>query len=794
MNWIKVALRNAMKNKILSFAKLFGITLAFAVILFSSAYVYYETSFDKMIPDHEKIYRVIMYGQIGGSAEDFAVTSSEMAYALEQEIPEIKKAIRVKPMDNSNISFEENAMYTQRLWHTDSGFFDFFGLPIKKAMENPLAAENYITISESLANQLFGSADNALQKNVFLRGQEATVTGVFSDLPPNFHIQTDIIQSIQKQGEDSHWGSQSHYTYLKTVEPVKDPDPLNFKITKLTYTHYHDDIDGASAETWDDLRYDESNFIFFRLEPLTDIHFSQHKFDPAITANKTYVYGAIILSLLVLIISSLNYVNLTLANLTTRLKEIGIRKTIGAYNQHITSQFLKESILFWVLGFALALLLYQSAGKSLLNYLGLEIGLAGRQMIQLISFVFTFLLIFNLIAIFLPIQYTANKNVLTLLKVKSIAKGRFSFKTGFLFIQFVLSALIVLSAIVVQKQVTYLVNKDRGYNTENVLVLHLWELDENKRESFINQLKSHQAIKNVASSSTYFGADPGMNSAYFEAENEENFFHTSMLAVDDAFAETFDFRMNQGRFFQKDMKTDDKAIVINQAAADAYKGNGQLLNNQLVMNDENYQIIGIVGDFNYRSLHHIIQPLVIYRVQNMGNIYVKVDNEQVNEAIKLIQNQWQEYNISRPFDYEFHEQVIAGQYNKDQQAKKLLLILSLISIAIACVGLYAISLFSMIRKTKEIGIRKVNGASFKNILIMLNLEFTKWVILAFIIAIPLAVWGMQSWLQDFAYKTVLHWWIFMLVGLAMLVISLITISWQSWQAARKNPVEALRSE
>lgn len=360
--------------------------------------------------------------------------------------------------------------------------------------------------------------------------------------------------------------------------------------------------------------------------------------------------------------------------------------------------------------------------------------------------------------------------------------------------QFSLSALIVLSAIVVEKQVSFLVNKDRGYQTENVIIFHLWDLDQSKRESFINQLKTNAAVKSVATSSNYFGMDPSMNSAYFEAETDENYFHTSMLAVDDAFANTFDFNMIKGRFFHKDMQGDDKAIVINQAAARAYKGDGELLNNQLVMNGEVYQIAGIVGDFNYRSLHHMIQPLVLHRVQNMGYVYVKITKEKVAEVVNLLQKQWQEYSISRPFDYEFHEQVIAEQYLKDQQAKKLLQILSLISIAIACVGLYAISLFTMIRKTKEIGIRKVNGASFNNILLMLNLEFTRWVMIAFLVAVPFAWWGMQSWLHEFAYKTTLPWWIFLLVGLGMLLISLITISFQSWKTARKNPVEALRSE
>ncbi|MGK7397494.1 MAG: ABC transporter permease [Candidatus Cyclobacteriaceae bacterium M3_2C_046] len=795
MNWIKVALRNALKHKIQSFAKLFGISIAFAVIIFSTSYVYYETSFDKMVPDRHKIFRVIMYGEINGSSEDFAVTSSQMAYSMVQEIPEIKQAIRVKPTGNSSLAFEDHVIYDNKHWYADSGFFEFFSLPLRKAQDHPLAAPDQITISESLAQKLFKSADNALNKTALVRGQEVKIAGVFKDFPANFHIQTDIIQSIEKINPDQFdWGSQSFYTYFKSHDAEVQLERLNFKLTKLVYSYHNEDIDGSNAKNWEDLKGDDNNYVFFRAEPLTAIHFSQHKFDPAITASKTYVYGAIILSLLVLIISSLNYVNLTLANLTTRLREIGVRKTIGALNHHITRQFLQESILFWIIGFGLAILIYQSAGTMLARYLDLHIDISEQEVLKLMAVTLILLVVFNLLTIYFPIRYITQSNILNLLKAKNRTSKRFSTRTMLLFIQFGLSALIITSAIVVEKQVSYLLNKERGYNPDHVIMLSLWELDQEKRKSFKHQLEAHSAVKNVATSGNYFGQDPSMNSAYFEAETDENYFHTSILKVDDAFAATFDFDITEGRFFQKNMSRDEKAVVINQAASRAYQGSGELINNQLILDGEIYQIIGIVKDFNFRSLYHRIQPLVMTRVENMEHLYIKTDQDKVKDVVNLLQEQWQAFGISRPLDYELHQQVIAYHYNKDQQAKKLLLILSFISIVIAAVGLYAISLFTILRKTKEIGIRKVNGASFKNIMVMLNLEFTKWVMLAYIMAMPLTWYVMYTWLQNFAYKTSIQWWVFALAGAGMLLISLFTVSWQSWKAARKNPVDALRSE
>jgi putative ABC transport system permease protein len=225
-----------------------------------------------------------------------------------------------------------------------------------------------------------------------------------------------------------------------------------------------------------------------------------------------------------------------------------------------------------------------------------------------------------------------------------------------------------------------------------------------------------------------------------------------------------------------------------------YTGSGSLVGTNVIVGEKTYQVIGIANDFNFRSLHHKIEPLVITRIENFGNIFVKVRNAQIPEVLSTIQNLWTEFKIDFPLNYKFHDEVLAQHYAKDQQAKKLLLLLSIISIVIACVGLYAISLFTIIRKTKEIGIRKVNGAKVTEVMTLLNKDFVKWVAIAFVIATPIAYYAMNKWLENFAYKTTLSWWIFALAGLLALGIALLTVSWQSWRAATRNPVEALRYE
>lgn len=338
-----------------------------------------------------------------------------------------------------------------------------------------------------------------------------------------------------------------------------------------------------------------------------------------------------------------------------------------------------------------------------------------------------------------------------------------------------------------------MVNKDRGYNLENVLTLVMWQMHPQTRQSMLEELNTYDAIQSVSTSDRYFGEELGMTSAYFETVEDINYFHTSLLPVDPGFMSTFGLDMKEGRFFERDRKTDSTAAILNETALAYYQG-GSMIGKELIIGGDTYHVIGIVKDFNYRSMHYPIEPLVMTYIENFGNVYIKIADDKIPEALEVLQNLWRKYEIGFPLNYAFHSDVLAVPYRNDQQAKKLLLVLSLISIAIACVGLYAISFFSIVKRTKEIGIRKVNGARVSEMLAMLNRDFVKWVGIAFIIATPIAWYIMDKWLENFAYRTGLSWWVFALAGMLILGIALLTVSWQSYRAASRNPVEALRYE
>lgn len=793
---LKSAIRNAKKNSVLTFAKLFGISISFAVILFSAGYVFFETSYDKFLPDYDRTYLCLMEGKLNNSDVDFAVTSPIMGPIIVNEIPEIEEATRMTTRGDANLFFEDKVIEMGQLLFADSNFFSFFNLPVQKVTNSPFETENNIAIAKSIAINHFGSVEQALNKVVGLRGDDCTITAVFDDFPKNFHLQYKLIQSIDKSNpHEIGWDSQSYYTYIKTKSNEINIDDLNFKLTKCVYTHdTNNEIDGANATCWADLTPNNENYIHYSVEPIKKVHFSNHKFNIAQTSNKIYVFGAIILSLLVLLISSVNYVNLTIANITTRYKEIGIRKTNGAGNNQVAFQFLNESVIFWIIGFILAVGIYYLGALPLANYLQLTIELSTAEFIKILVFLFVSLVAFNLLTNTFPIFFISNKKILNLVKEDTSGKKHFSVKSSFVLFQFALSAFIILSSVIVQKQVNYMVSNDRGYNGENVIMLSLWALDENKREAFVNELSSNAAITDVSTSYSYFGSDPSMNGAFFESYSDENFFHTSTLAVDAAFANTFDMQMLAGRFFENNKTTDFESAIINKAALKEYDGTESIIGKRLIYNGNYYNIIGVIDNFNYRSLHHKVLPLIFVLAENCPITFIKTNQNQVVNVLTFLEKQWEEFNVPGVFDYELHDAVVAQAYQKDQQAKKLMMLLSVISIVIACVGLYAISFFTIIKRTKEIGIRKVNGAKNTEVVALLTKDFATWVIAAFILASPVAYFVMIKWLENFAFKTALSWWIFALAGLVALGIALLTISWQSWKAARRNPVEALRYE
>lgn len=793
---IKIAIRNARKNSVMTFAKLFGLTLSFAVIIFAGVYAYYETSFDNFYTDSDRIYRVIMYGKLDGRPVDMAVTTAAMGKSMVDGLPEVKERNRIKPQGNAVFVKDDQSFKGQGYFLADTNFFKFWGITITTNRENALEAVDNIVVAKSFAEKYFQTADKALEHSVKMNGKDCIITGVFDDFPNNSHLQGEVIGSIEfADAPEDQWGSENLQTYFKSHQALTDLDDFTFKITQMVYRHRENSFDLDTAKSLSDLKFADETYLFYRAEPLKEIHFGKHRFDNAKTSNKIYVYGAIVLALLVLVISSVNYINLSVANIISRNKEIAVRKTNGAHQNQLIYQFIIETLMFWLVSLAAALLLYFVAGRFLLTYLGLQLDLSGFEMIKITGILILGLLVINLLSNIWPVITAAKKGAVSLLGSEQSRKKKLTFSNAFVIVQFSISALIILSAILVNKQIDFMVKKDRGYDPDNVLMVTLWDLDGNKRKAFVEELRNDPNINSVTTSDIYFGEDPAMNSCFFDVVQEENYFHTSHMNTDPDFVKTFDIEMVEGRFFSNDFSKEQDKIVVNETVANEYGKDKSIIGKTIFYGGgDPYEVIGVINDFNYRSLHHKMAPLVIRRQDNMGNISVKVNQSKSEYAVNLLKNKWEEYHIKDNFNYTFHDQVLASQYEKDRQARKMMLFLSFISIIIACTGLYAISNYTIQQKTKEVAIRKINGATVLSLVNKMSKQFVILVGVSFVLVIPLSIYLLQKWLENFAYQTSLNAWLF-LVSLGILVlVSILAISIHVIRAATRNPVEALRYE
>ena len=799
--------KNTFNSSVLSFTKLFGISLSFAVILLVASYVRYETSFDKFFKEEDKIFRVYIKGSIKGRDINGAVTSAPMAQGARKEIPEIADAIAIKPQGGRVYTVNlKDFISEDGLMLADTNFFSFFNLEIISTTLDPINAKNDITLSESLARKLFGSSNLALNQQVKIKNgdkfDDFIVTGIFKDFPDNCHFKCTAVANISNFTDfNSNWGSQNFFTFIKTCSSVVNQKLLDFKLTQLVYLHspLPEGKDVKNARSFDDLKYADDTYLYYLTEKLTDIHFSSHKFDYAATTNKTYIYGAITLALMVLLISAVNYVNLTIANFSVRAKEFGIRKTNGACTKDVIIQFFSESLLFWTIGFLISLFIYYMSKDYIETYLGFDIRLSTIETIKVVIKCFVGLILFNLLINALPIIAYSKNTVISLSKIgKSSSSSKGYIRNGFLLIQFFISSMVILCTLIVHKQIKYSNTKYLGYDYKNVLVLDNGGIPSNMSKELIDIIKNNVNISSISTCDRYFGGeDPGMNAFYFETTAEENYFHASFISVNSEFIKTLNIQLSQGRFFEKDRKADEMTAVLNETAAREYTKKDSLLGKYLMFGNDpstKFQIIGVLKDFNFRSIHNPIEPLVILNREIYNFLYLKVNENKIAEAKMAIQSSFKELSISSPPDYSFLDEVLARSYIKDKKAMKLLMFIAIISILISCFGLYAIVYFNLSRKVKEIGIRKINGAKVTEVMTMINKGFFKWIFIAFILACPVAWYLMHKWLQNFAYKTELSWGIFALAGFLTLGIALITMSWQSWRAATRNPLEALRYE
>ena len=791
-NNIKIAFRSLLRHKAFSFINILGLAVGISACFLIYLYVTFETSYDNFHSKADRIYRVISDVKTPTETIKSSYITSPVAPNLKKDFPEIEDAVRIAPdgflVKKGNVKFQE-----QKSVLADSTLFNVFDFPLiagnkKTALIEPMS----VVISQTAAKKYFGNT-NPMGQEVQLTGAaiNAKITGVMKDIPKNSQIEADMIVSVSSwkpiYGQpisDSEWTNHTNYTYI-LVKPNTNVKALEAKFPAFQEFHH-----GAEAKK---LQMQD----YLSLEPLRDVYLKSKR-DGFITGNINNVYIFSAISVFILLIACVNFINLTTARSAERAKEVGIRKVVGAVRFQLARQFISESIIICLIAFVLSIVLSvialplfnQLAGKEISNSIF-------NNPLHIVS-LFVLSVFIGLIAGFYP------SLVLSSFKPVSVLKGRFSTGTRGLILrkslvvfQFTISIVLIAATIIVYRQLNYMRSQSLGFSKEQTVIINT-NFDKSK-DAFKQSLSSIPGVVSSTFSSHVPGG--GSNSAYSEVENKKGEMQKSNLDlyfVDFDYVKQYDLKLAAGRTFSKDFPTDStQAMVINEAASKmlGYSTPQEAVGRKFDQWGRKGQIIGVLKDFHYKSLQQNIPPLVMrFEPWGLGMISIKVAASNLPQTLKAIGDKWGQMIPNRPFEYNFLDEFFDRQYRAEDHFGNLFFNFAVLAIFISCLGLLGLSSYSTMQRTKEIGIRKVLGANVSSIVNLLSIEFIKLVLIALVIAAPIAWFGMDKWLRDFAYRTNISWWIFGLAGLVSVLIAFSTISYQAIKAAIANPVKSLRTE
>jgi len=803
-NYLKTAIRNLLRYKGFTIINISSLTIGIIGCLVIGLFVWDEWQYDKNIPGGENVYRVYEQRKDNDNITYAAISAPAFATFLKRTYPEVDTTTRIlMSIDKFLMEAGEKRNYEEKGWFVESSFFEMFSLQFSKGdPATALTEPKTVVLTEDLAKKYFG-AEDPINKTIYIDKDTLAIKGVLAKLPEHFHLDFNYLMSLPTAGipkeRMERWTWHQFYTYVK-LEPGANVQQLQDKFQ----AH-------MKKEIFPTLTQAGSTFLPF-FQPLKDIHLQSADFiyDNAVRGNQTYVKALTIIALFVLVIACFNFVNLATARSFRRAKEIGVRKVIGAERKQLIIQFISETILLSVLSMLLAIvatflivpLLNQFTGKSIeFNpfanpILGLII-LAAGIIIGMIAGIYPALVLSG----FQPIKVLKN--------MKLIGSGGGAWlRQALVVIQFSLSVLLIVSTTIVYRQTQFLNKTDIGFNKEQVVYFQVRGDLESKLESFKSELKRSPEIMSITSGYGLPGdrfAGDGVKTTGNDGEKDRS---ANVFIGDHDYVKTLGLRIIAGRDFSKDMATDVKeAFIINETAVKEWgfgtpeKAIGQPISwNEWSPIDtlnpiKRGKVIGVVEDFHYKSLHEKVTASVIHVYpQVVFAVAVKLKTADIKNTIAYINNVWGKFVPGFPLDYKFMDETYSAMYKAEAKLSDLLWIFTIMAIVVGCMGLFGLAAFSAEQRTKELGIRKVLGANAFDIVGLLSKNFLVLVMIASLIAFPIAWWAMNSWLKDFPYRVSISWWVFGIAIIAALAVALLTVSFQAIKAALTNPVKSLRTE
>ena len=808
-NYLKIAWRNLRKQPFFTFLNTFGLAIGMAGGLLIGLYIYDELSFDRMFTDYEQIYRVDADINFGGKASNMAVAPAPLAATLINEYSQVEKVTRLRNLGSRLLRSPEKTLNIKESnsAFVDSTFFDLFGIQFLEGdAVNALKRPNTLVLTKTAAEKHFGQ-ENAVGKSLMVDNEDVyTVTGIIDDLPKNSFLRDHSVFMAMAGNDDAlntKWGSHNYVTFVKLHDQVK-PEVFESEIQKIVRTYVMDWAQAIFPGITHEQFLASGNYLNYELMPLSDIHLKSSKMaEMSPNSSSQNVYILFFIGLFLIILASVNFMNLSTAHSLKRAKEVGIRKTLGSEKSGLIRQFLTESVMVAMLSLLFGLILAIAFLPLFNNLASKSISVPyANPFFWLILLVSSLLL--GLFSGSYPSFFLSRFSPVKVLKgTFSGLKGGSNIRNSLVVFQFTISVFLILSTVVVFRQLSFIQNKDVGFQKSQILIIDDLGSSYDKIQPFKERIEQLPQIEQIALSSYLPTPSSRSDNTFYEEghpEQEENV-NMQEWSVSYEYLSTMGMKLAAGRDFDRNMATDSSAMIINETTARLFGRSPEDAIGLRIVDpfgttgvSQTFTVIGVVKNFHFESLRQNINALSMHLGNYSDKMIVKIQAGDFERTISQIEETWASVAPGQPFNYYFMDDSFNSTYQSEQRLGQIFMIFTFLSILIACLGLFGLAAFNAEKRIKEIGVRKVMGASVGQIVYKLSSDFLKLVFIAILVSLPLGWYAMNKWLEDFQYRIEIPWWVYTVAAFIAVAIALITVSYQAIKAAMVNPVKSLRSE
>ena len=805
-NYIISALRNISRNKFYAALNIIGLSVGIAAFIFIFLFLRDELTYDKQNLKYKRIHRLESNFNIAGKYEKFAIVPVPMAYAFKLEFPEVETFVRLQGAGNSLMKYEDKEYYEENIFFTDSTIFEVFTHKfIYGAPEQALTEPKTIVLTERLAQKYFGDINPLGELITSGSGRSYKVTAVIANLPDNTHLKYDAL--ISNATIEEEIGSEE----FNSVEPGAF---WNIGLYAYILLHENSDISAihdrfpSFYEKYMKPLGDQINASFDLLTtPLAETHYSSGLGAEQPTGNMAYIYIFSAVAIFILLIAAINYMNMATARSANRAREVGLRKVVGAYRSQLIRQFLGESVLLAVMALIIAIVVVYILLPDFNTLSGKSLSFDIWSDPSLLAIIILMTGFIGVISGSYPAFFLSSFRPIVVLRGTVTKSGKKSgiMRKALVVLQFFIAIVMIIATIVVSDQLSYMKNKDLGFDKENLIVLELQDSTfRSKVETFKEELIQNPNIAGVSNSTGIPGNINWIQVMYVEKEDKMTEGALILAQVDYDYIDVMGMEIVTGRNFDEKMGTDDTAaVIINEAGVKVLSWKDDPIGKKIGYNIDlegnigrPMKVIGVVKDFHFTSLHNRIEPMILF-ISQVPRFYlsIRINEENKMQTLGFIEEKWNDFGAKRPFDYQYLEQSMDEMYQAEEKQGLIFRIATILTIFIALLGLLGLSSFIAEQRTKEIGIRKILGASVESILQLLSREFVVLILIAFVIAVPFAWWRLDIWINDsFIYHDIIHWTSFILAGIIAILIGLLSISYHILRVASRNPVDAIKYE